>query len=143
MIYYNSSIHFLWFFFSRKNQIITHMQINCQQGTRKNNDHNLLLLLFKHKHPRLVKHQFSLSLSGSPYHLYFDFKEQKVTTSAEVDILVQFILVLISYPNTVLIHRLFLYPNAIVLLTLQTGHRITYKQWKPSKSRLYHPRYHR
>lgn len=66
------------------------MQTNCQQGTRKNNDHNLLLLLFKHKHPRLVKHQFSLSLLGSPYHLYFDFKEQKVTTSAEVDILVQF-----------------------------------------------------
>lgn len=96
MIYYNSSIHFLWvFFFQSKesnNHLLKnkHMQTNCQQGTRKNNNHNLLPLLFKHKHPRLVKHQFSLSLSGSPHHQYFDFKEQKVITSAKVDTLVQF-----------------------------------------------------
>lgn len=64
------------------------MQINGQQGTRKNNNHNLLLPLLEQKHPRLVKHWFSVSLSGSPYHLHFVLKEQKVITSAEVDILV-------------------------------------------------------
>lgn len=64
------------------------MQINCQQGTRNNNNHNLLPLLLEQEDHRLVKKQFSLSLSGSSHHLYFDFKEQEAITSAEVDIAV-------------------------------------------------------
>lgn len=92
-----------------------------QPETRKNNKHNLLLLLLEREHPRLVKKQFSLSLSGSLYHLYFDLKEQKVITSAEVDILVWFPS-LSKLPN---IGSYIGYPNAIVLLNFKICHKIT------------------
>lgn len=74
------------------------MQISCQQVTTQTKDRNTLILLPQHKPPSLVKHQFSVSLTGALYHVYFDFKKQKLLIQQRYEYLYSFP-ELINYVN--------------------------------------------